>query len=744
MAGKTWTGRLVLKGEKKGVKGAFGGASKNVDGLSSSLKKLGAVAGAAVLGKVLLDTANVIRNFEKSISDLSAITGATGADLDRLADASKRIGQTTTLSASQAAEAFKLMASAKPDLLANLDALEATTLAAVTLAEAAGIELPAATAALGESLNQFGASAEEAGRFINVLAAGAKFGASEIEDTAAALKNAGTVASLAGLSFEETNAALQGLAAGGIKGSKAGEKLKSVLIRLQVQADDRFNPAIHGLSTVLDNLAEANLSVTEKVKIFGIEAVSTADLLVQQRETIATVTEKITGSNEAYEQAEKRTDNLDGSIKQLSSAFEAVQLSFSGAAGGMRVVVDFATDMLNIFASLNSDSDEGSISVASVLFDGLAFSLKTTFTAGIVLKNMFDNIVAVLGFVGKSLASLIVGDFDLLDDHLRDMVAAIDANEQDIGDAVAGIWNPELAAEVRENMRQFSLVPAVEVAQETAKAVALVATTAGEEARLAAAAQAEKDRIKVEEKEAKRIEAMREANRSQMEVAADLFAEKLAQNIELLELEIITELQFDERRIENARILHATLLAMNAAAAKRNLTFATMTSKQQTSAVLGEAVRLTQGVATSNKVLFNINKAAALAGAIVAMPAHISETMSKYPYPISIAMGALAAVSSLAQISAIKSAKFSGGGTGTTPSAAGSVPTINSIPLSGQGGGIGPLDVGAGGSPGPGTVVTIELQGLDDAGLLTAEQVRALMESISEQLGDGVTIDTGG
>ena len=222
MADRTWTGRIVLKGEKKGVTSAFGKAGKNVDGFSKSLKNLAKIAGVAGVGAILKNTANTIKVFEKSISDLSAITGATGADLDKLTAASKRIGQTTTLSASQAAEAFKLMASAKPDLLSNLDALEATTAASVTLAEAAGIELPVAANALGNALNQFGAGHEEATRFIDVLAASAQAGSSEIGDTALALKNAGTVASLAGLSFEQTNAAIQAMAAGGTKGAGIG------------------------------------------------------------------------------------------------------------------------------------------------------------------------------------------------------------------------------------------------------------------------------------------------------------------------------------------------------------------------------------------------------------------------------------------------------------------------------------------------------------------------------------------
>lgn len=749
MADRTWTGRVIVKGEKKGVSSAFGSAEKNIKGLSNSLKTLGAVAGVAGVGAILKDTAATIRTFEKSISDLSAITGASGADLDRLASASKRIGQTTTLSASQAAEAFKLMASAKPDLLSNLDALEATTAASVTLAEAAGLELPQATAALGESLNQFGAGAQEAERFINVLAAGAKFGSSEINQTAEALKRSGTVAKLAGLSFEETNAAIQALAASGLKGTDAGSKLRQVLVKLQTQANDQFNPAVVGINEALDNLAEANLSVTEKVKIFGEEGVATADILVAQRDVLDTVEEQITGTSEAYDQAQKRTDNLDGAIKRLNSAFEAIQLSFANTAGPMRVIVDTAADIANTIALLNSESSPGSISVTTVLVEGLAISLKTLFTAGVVVKNMLDNIVAVIGFVGRSLVDLMAGNFDLIDDHLKDMVDAINANEEDIGTAAAGVWNPELAAEVDANMRAHFMAPAVAVAQETGAAVAEATRTAGQEAAAEAAAEAEEEAAKEAEKEAKRIERMRERNRTEMEVAAELFAERMAQNLELLELEAITQEQFDERLLENKRVLHEKIAAIQEAAAKRSLTFETMTTKQKVNTILSEGARMTQGVAGQSKTMFKVNKALALAQAVVALPAAVMESYKNAGgYPWGLIPAGIMLATGLAQIQQIKSTQFGGG---TTPSMAGSAGSIGGAPVGGAApGGAGglpaPFDVGTGepGAATRGQDVTIKIDGLDEGGLMSVDQVRELMGSISDQLGDGVNIDTGG
>ncbi|MDE9571503.1 phage tail tape measure protein, partial [Xenorhabdus bovienii] len=147
------------------------------------------------------------------------------------------LGRTTEFGAARITEAFKLMASAKPELLKSAAGLTLATEKAVTLAQAAGIELPEATKALALSLNQFGASAEQADRFINVLAAGAKYGSSEIGETAQAIKNGGTVAAQAGIGFEELNAAIQILAERGIKGAEAGTAIRNVVLALERSTD---------------------------------------------------------------------------------------------------------------------------------------------------------------------------------------------------------------------------------------------------------------------------------------------------------------------------------------------------------------------------------------------------------------------------------------------------------------------------------------------------------------------------
>ncbi len=317
------------------TKVALASVKKNLSGVKKSALSLktafvGLTAGLAA-GAGFTQLIQKGREFSASIADLSAITGAVGKDLEFLTNASKEFGRTTTLSATQAAEAFKLVASAKPDLLSNVKALKAVTKEAIVLAEATGSSLPEAAKTLGASLNQFGVEADQAGRFINVLAAGAKLGASEVQDTAQALKDAGIVASQAGLSFEQTNAAIQALAKDAIKGQKAGVGLRNILTILQTQTDNSINPAIVGLNKALENLAKKNLTATEKVKLFGRETLVVANSLIKNRDTVVQLSTALQGTNVAYEQAKIKAGSFDGQLKSLSSAIEGAALNLFDA-----------------------------------------------------------------------------------------------------------------------------------------------------------------------------------------------------------------------------------------------------------------------------------------------------------------------------------------------------------------------------------------------------------------------------
>lgn len=350
---------------------AYSRMGKTIAGVAG---RLAGFAGAGLsLGAIITTT----REYGQALSDLSAITGATGAQLKSLDEAAQEMGRSTEYSASQAVEALKLMASAKPELLQTADGLSEATKSALTLAQAAGSTLPDATRTLALSLNQFGAGAQEADRYINVLAAGAKFGASEIADTAAAIKNGGVAAAQAGVGFETLNAAIQVLAEREIKGGEAGTALRNVILALEKGTDKTLKPSVVGLSGALDNLSKKNLSTAQAVKLFGVENINAATVLVDNRSKLNALTLALTGTQTAHEQAAIRVNNLNGDIMGLTSAFEGMIIKIGqSSTGPLRSGIQSVTDGINLLT-------DNFNAVASVALYTLIPVLSTKLTAGL-------------------------------------------------------------------------------------------------------------------------------------------------------------------------------------------------------------------------------------------------------------------------------------------------------------------------------------------------------------------------
>ncbi|MDH0087748.1 phage tail tape measure protein [Enterobacter bugandensis] len=350
---------------------AYSRMGKTIAGVAG---RLAGFAGAGLsLGTIIATT----REYGQALSDLSAITGATGAQLKTLDEAAQEMGRSTEYSASQAVEALKLMASAKPELLQTADGLTEATKSALTLAQAAGSTLPDATRTLALSLNQFGAGAQEADRYINVLAAGAKFGASEIADTAAAIKNGGVAAAQAGVGFETLNAAIQVLAEREIKGGEAGTALRNVILALEKGTDKTLKPSVVGLSGALENLLKKNLSTAQAVKLFGVENINAASVLVDNRNKLGALTQALTGTQTAHEQAAIRVNNLNGDIMGLTSAFEGMIIKIGqSSTGPLRSGIQSVTDGINLLT-------DNFNAVASVALYTLIPVLSTKLTAGL-------------------------------------------------------------------------------------------------------------------------------------------------------------------------------------------------------------------------------------------------------------------------------------------------------------------------------------------------------------------------
>jgi TP901 family phage tail tape measure protein len=324
----------------------------NMDGfkkLGGILKNAALVGIAAVTGAFAVALVK-INAFDKSIKGLSAITGLAGNDLANFGDEALKTSSKFGIGASAYLDAVKLIASAKPELLKQPKLLKDITDQAVILSKASGGDLSLTEAAnsLTTAMNQFDLSASDAGRAINVLAAGSKLGASEIKDTSKALASAGAAANMAGVSFEQTNAAIQVLAQKQIKGAEAGTALRNILLKtnkmMKEQGITDFNVALDGLGRAMENGAD----LSEK---FGVENLTALDALLKGRDQYKQLTKDLTGTNIAQEQAAIAMKGFGERIDRAKeSVYNALIVAFRPLAeilGKAAVVAaDFISEML--------------------------------------------------------------------------------------------------------------------------------------------------------------------------------------------------------------------------------------------------------------------------------------------------------------------------------------------------------------------------------------------------------------
>lgn len=197
-----------------------------------------------------------------------------------------------------------------------------------------------------------------------------------------------------------------------------------------------------------------------------------------------------------------------------------------------------------------------------------------------------------------------------------------------------------------------------------------------------------------------------------------LAVQELEENFTEEELEALGGLHQVKEELEQEhqqRLLQIRMRALTTAAQFTKASYA-----QQTKTIFSELAAVTAGVSQHNRQLFEINKVAGIAMAIVNAYEGISLTLSKYPYPLNIAMAAAHAAAAFAQVSAIQSASFGGGGGGTAPSIAGSTPATPVTPV-------------AASQSGGGQTTVIQLHGET----FGRKQLRALFDEINEMKRDG-------
>lgn len=341
-----------------GIKTGSGFMSLATSGIAMATGIGTAAAAFDVLKGAIMDNIETASNFEASVSRITSLTGASAETIDSLKRSAMELGATTTQSASEVMEAFGMIGSKSPSLLGDADALAEVTKNCIMLSEAANMDLSTAATAVTGILNQFGIEANRSAEIVNLLAAASQQGAGDVGYLNTAIVNCGSVAGTLGISVNQVVAVLEQLAQSGVDASSAGNQLKNIMLKLESSSDNNLKPSVVGLTTALQNLGNEHLSTTELTKKFGTENVAAALTLIKTADSADKLTQSITGTNTAEEQQKINNDNLQGSLKNLSSKWEAFNLAINEGNGLIRSCVDVTADLVGWMTKLIEKTDE--------------------------------------------------------------------------------------------------------------------------------------------------------------------------------------------------------------------------------------------------------------------------------------------------------------------------------------------------------------------------------------------------
>lgn len=265
---------------------------------------------------------------EEAQAELKALTGLDDDSIqwltrqaEILSTSMEKSGLRIRQSSDEILQAYMLIGSKKPELLGNKEALNAVTVEAMRLAAAAKIDLKDAVTATTISLNMYGESADQAAKYVNVLAAGSKEGAADVSAQAATIKNAGVAAASAGVSIEQLQSTIQTLAEKGVEAEVAGTALRKFFLVLQTGPDET-NPKVVGLQTALENLNKKGMTAGDIQKMFGEEAYTAASILIQNVDAVDRYTQAVTNTNIAVEQAAINSDTNRAKLEQQKNALK--------------------------------------------------------------------------------------------------------------------------------------------------------------------------------------------------------------------------------------------------------------------------------------------------------------------------------------------------------------------------------------------------------------------------------------
>lgn len=363
-----------------------------IDAATAPISKLASIAknpvvqGASLIGASfgVAESVNSFQDFESMMSQVKAISGATGQAFDDLTAKAQEMGATTKFTATESAEAFNYMAMAgwKPQQM--IDGISGI----MSLAAASGEDLGTTSDIVTDALTAFGLSAGDSGHFADVLAQASANANTDVSMLGESFKYVAPVAGAMKYSIEDTSLALGLMASANVKGSMSGTALKTSIANMvkptndMAEAMDKYGISItdgegnlKSLKGVIDNVRGSlgGLSRDEQTAvastIFGKEAMAGMLAIVNaSEEDYNKLSNAIYNANGAAEgMADTMLDNLKGSFTLMQSAIEGTENAFGkrlspylrGIAGGITDMMPEITDGINAVMDVVDDKIAG-------------------------------------------------------------------------------------------------------------------------------------------------------------------------------------------------------------------------------------------------------------------------------------------------------------------------------------------------------------------------------------------------
>ena len=417
--------------------GALGAGARTV------LSDLGTAAGVAALGVAGIGGAAVMASteFNKSMSGVSAVAGATAGEMEQLREAALKAGADTAFSASEAATAQGELARAGVSVA---DILGGALAGSLGLAAAGQLELGNAAEISAQALNIFNLEGSETTRVADVLAAGANKSAADVAQLGDALRQGGLVAAQTGLSLEETAGVLSMFADNALLGSDAGTSLKTFLQRLVPQSDEAAKAmeslglqffdsqgAFVGIEEVAGQLQGALGGLSDEQRnaalstLFGSDAVRSASILMDGgAASVRDYTTAVSDQGAASRMAAEQLNNLAGDIEEFKGATETALIRVGDLFDGVnRSVVQSGTDLVNVFNDF----------ATTPTWDAIQANIEELADVG------GERLREMAGWLGELLSTISPADVDRAFSAIDSEFAKIADSAEGLGPVIAGV-----------------------------------------------------------------------------------------------------------------------------------------------------------------------------------------------------------------------------------------------------------------------------------------------------------------